>query len=627
MTASTSAPATPQGVARLALRGDGPQSAAPERLGSGQRLQRPEGGRRHDLDWIRIIAFALLILFHVGLVYGPLDWHVQSTHTFPWMEEALLATGPWRLTLLFLVSGAALRFVGAGRTAGELASERLKRLAPPLLFGVLVLVPVQSWIEAMDKGSWSGGLLEWWSREFSPTGLADGVPVNHLWFLVYLATYAVLASPLLTARRVIEGLSAWLAPQLTGWRVLIAPAAYLVAIRIVLFPFFGVTNNLTHDWYNHAQSFAAFLFGYLMVGQAQVWTDLERWRRTSLAVACLALPLVMLQHAHPGGGAFLGVPRAVVFGIFQWTAIAAALGFARRHLRNASGPHLTYLNQAVFPCYLAHQTILVVAVWLIRPAQLPVLPEALILIGVTFAGSLLTYEAVRRLPVVRTLWGLKAPKAPAAGRPIFARRRLLLGFGVAAPTLAMASVSLAMAAYPGFNHARQYLSELGGAGAPAPIFFNAGVLAAGLMAAIAGAGFGLAVSGLSKARLTGGLTAAAFAVAGLGLVTAALYPWPDPRHIAVNLGLGIQLAPLLLLWGLRDRRDLPKLKLFLAAVSLLMAALTVITKHLVFPGTVNDANVGLWERAYAVVLVGWVAVAAIVLERRLHVEASRAPTA
>jgi glucan biosynthesis protein C len=53
-----------------------------------------------------------------------------------------------------------------------------------------------------------------------------------------------------------------------------------------------------------------------------------------------------------------------------------------------------------------------------------------------------------------------------------------------------------------------------------------------------------------------------------------------------------------------------------------MAVLTVLTKHLLFPGLVNDANVGWWERGYASVLCGWVGVAAFVLERRLLLEAS-----
>ena len=77
--------------------------------------------RRYDLDWIRVGAFGLLILYHVGLVYGVYDWHIHSAHTFEWMREAILVTNPWRLTLLFLVSGAALRFMTFRRTPREVA--------------------------------------------------------------------------------------------------------------------------------------------------------------------------------------------------------------------------------------------------------------------------------------------------------------------------------------------------------------------------------------------------------------------------------------------------------------------------------------------------------------------------
>jgi hypothetical protein len=95
--------------------------------------------------------------------------------------------------------------------------------------------------------------------------------------------------------------------------------------------------------------------------------------------------------------------------------------------------------------------------------------------------------------------------------------------------------------------------------------------------------------------------------------------------MVINLALGIQLAPVLLLWGLARRRDLPRLKIFLAVTFVVMAILTVLTKHLVFPGTVNDANVGWWERVYAIVLVCWVGVAAWVLDRKLLSHATESP--
>ncbi|MGZ6037209.1 MAG: DUF998 domain-containing protein [Phenylobacterium sp.] len=196
--------------------------------------------------------------------------------------------------------------------------------------------------------------------------------------------------------------------------------------------------------------------------------------------------------------------------------------------------------------------------------------------------------------------------------------RLLLAGGVAAPLLALAATLAAMSAYPGFNPARQYLSELGGASAHHPLIFNAGVFLAGVMAALAGGGFGLAVIALTSARLAAALTAAVFVLAGAGLAQAAVYPWPDPRHLAINLALGIQLAPLLLLWGLRAHAGVARLKLFLVLVFVAMGVLTVLTKHLVLPGLVNDANVGWWERGYAIILVGWVGVAAFALQRCLQ---------
>jgi hypothetical membrane protein len=216
------------------------------------------------------------------------------------------------------------------------------------------------------------------------------------------------------------------------------------------------------------------------------------------------------------------------------------------------------------------------------------------------------------------------PALPPQRRPSvrFRKRRRLLAVGMAAPVLALAAVLLSLLAYPNFNQARQYLSELGGTASHAPYIFNDGIFLAGAMAIAAGFGFGLSIIGLAGSRVAGVATMAVFTVAGGGLMIASIYIWPDPRHNqAANLGLGILLGPLLLLWGLRSRRDMPRLKAFLVAVVITMSVLTVLTKHLLWPHLVNDDNVGWWERGFAIVLVGWVGIAAFVLERRLEIEA------
>src|SRR3954470_125398 len=77
-----------------------------------QTLSQPAAGeRRTDLDWVRIAAFGLLILYHVGMFYVPWDWDAKSPRIVPWLQIPMQLTSPWRLVLLFIVSGAATRFM------------------------------------------------------------------------------------------------------------------------------------------------------------------------------------------------------------------------------------------------------------------------------------------------------------------------------------------------------------------------------------------------------------------------------------------------------------------------------------------------------------------------------------
>ncbi len=372
----------------------------------------PPASRRADIDWIRVAAFGLLILYHVGLVYAPWDWHVHSPHTFEILRYAALITNPWRLTLLFLVSGIALRLMSRKYLPGQVLKARLARLVPPFLFGVLVLVPPQAWIEAIEKGSFHDSLLAWWLGEFSLTGLRNGVPLNHLWFVLYIGVYSLIAVGLLALPRLMQFLQDGLEEALRGWRLLILPILYLALIRQLLFAHWGLSNHLTSDWYNHAMSLGVFGLGFLLALRDQVWRDFERLRWAFLAVMVTALPLLIALEAHPGGMAFAGSVKNSMFAIDQWATMGTVLGFASRHIRQADGPVLRYLTDAVFPCYLAHQTILVICAHLLKGANLSAGLEASLLVLATLGGSLAVYEVVKRINLIRPLWGLKPLARP-----------------------------------------------------------------------------------------------------------------------------------------------------------------------------------------------------------------------
>ena len=60
---------------------------------------------------MRIAAFGLLIFYHVGMLYVSWGFHIKSAHRITALEPVMLVLNPWRLSLLFLVSGVATRFM------------------------------------------------------------------------------------------------------------------------------------------------------------------------------------------------------------------------------------------------------------------------------------------------------------------------------------------------------------------------------------------------------------------------------------------------------------------------------------------------------------------------------------
>src|SRR5437762_13832911 len=71
--------------------------------------------RRYDIDALRVFAFGLLILYHVGMFYvAPVSdwgWHIKSHYLAQWLEFPMLAVNRWRMLLVFLVSGLAVHFL------------------------------------------------------------------------------------------------------------------------------------------------------------------------------------------------------------------------------------------------------------------------------------------------------------------------------------------------------------------------------------------------------------------------------------------------------------------------------------------------------------------------------------
>ncbi|WP_312550011.1 acyltransferase family protein [Massilia sp.] len=370
------------------------------------------------LDWLRIIAFFILVLYHVGMYYVSWDWHVKSDFASPGLEPFMLLSSPWRLGLLFLVGGAAaamsLRRLG-GRA---FLRRRSLRLLLPLLFGMLVVVPPQSYFEVVEDLGFGGGYLRFMAlyvQGYQDFCDGDGclfLPTwNHLWFVPYLWAYGAVLVLLAAGGARLSHWANAAAAQLHGWKLIVLPAACLALARVSLLREFGETHMFVNDPFNHATYLFLFLLGALFAHAPHSWTRFValRWHALALALTGWAAIVIWraLWKAEVPGIDFeaMFAPMATVYATTAWSAIAAACGFGARHLER-DGPARRYLVEAVFPVYIVHQTLIVALAHWLKPARLAPGIEGVLLTVLTLTLSFAIFEAVRRIKLLRPLFGL-----------------------------------------------------------------------------------------------------------------------------------------------------------------------------------------------------------------------------
>lgn len=382
--------------------------------------------RRHDIDALRALAFALVILYHVGMYYvAGWHWHLKSPHAAEWLQWPMRFVNLWRLDLVFLVSGLSLAFLRRRAEAGGLLRQRSARLLVPLLFGMAVVVPYQPFAQALAGGYVEPGFLAFLARYFTggpwPAAAFDGadpgITWNHLWYLAYLWLYTavlLLAVPLLESAPGRKLRDAFL--RLRGVRLVLLPLLPLLLASLLLWPRFPSTHALLDDWWLHAVYFTLFLYGYWIGTDAGWWGEVLRRRGVLLAVALVAVAAHFALREHG-----LRLPARLAGDVYLWTALLAILGFAHRYL-NHPWRWLPWAKEAVYPWYVLHQTLIIVLVTGLAPLALGPVVEPVLLVAGTLSGCWLLTAVVQRVRWLRPLFGL----APVRTVPQAAASRLQL---------------------------------------------------------------------------------------------------------------------------------------------------------------------------------------------------------
>jgi glucan biosynthesis protein C len=395
--------------------------------------------RRIDLDWVRIIAFALLIFYHVASFYASVTPHNQalSPRTFGWLAVPMLALSPWRLLILFIVSGAATRFMADKMEPRMLFRARNHRLSLPLWFVVTVIVPPIAFVTVRQWSGYPGDFVSYLSHYFTFDRIckAAGCPpvpnYFHLWFVAYLWLYTLALVVLLThAPELLRRLQRGLERALSGWGLIVWPVAYLALTHFALEGLFPQSYDVIHDWYAHAVYLGAFLLGFSLAKSDAIWAAFERNRVGTLIGALAsygALITLVVSGTGPEAGPEASTPaRAIlaalesssVLGFDQWLWIAAAFGFARRYLSERNGVLRRYLTDAIFPFYIIHMLTIQVGGHYLTRFGLSIGMEFALLVSATVFSCFVTYEIVRRVAWLRPLFGLKGLHPPVQVRQL-----------------------------------------------------------------------------------------------------------------------------------------------------------------------------------------------------------------
>ncbi|KAA3653961.1 MAG: acyltransferase, partial [Calditrichaeota bacterium] len=250
--------------------------------------------RRYDLDWLRVFAIVLLLYFHVGMFFTSWEWHVKNFELSRIVDCILAFLHQWRMPLLLFISGAGTVFASSRRNKKQFAVERHNKLLIPLVFSIFVIVPPQIYIERIADFS------SYWQFyptvfEFVPYPMGGSFSWHHMWFVLYLFIYSILAIPFIWYVRT-ERSTGFLTRIENYFSRKWGIISYLIPILLtqaILRPFYPEeTHALIDDWAYFVFNFAFFLAGIVVASSDRLWEILVQYRRFHLILAIASLGLL-----------------------------------------------------------------------------------------------------------------------------------------------------------------------------------------------------------------------------------------------------------------------------------------------------------------------------------------------
>ena len=376
---------------------------------------KPTFVRHYYIDYLRVFAILLVFLYHVFLIFAEdAHWNIENDQKSVLLREFNILITVFRMPLLFFVAGFITTAVLGKYPTLEFIRQRFVRLILPFILCTFIVVAPQIYYMRLFQGVTYGSYFEFFQTfitlERYPVG---NFHWKHLWFIPYLFVYNMLSIPIY----------AWLKRILEKRKFMDFSGFPLVYGALAIIPLLIINvyfdQSINGKAFRHAQYFAFVIFGLSCACSPIVLENITRHRRRYLAAGVLLLAAVTIPrwyeftpkeyydnyNSQPLSYLFYSV---YYFQTYIW--LAAILGYAKRYLKEG-GSKLKYANEAVYPFYILHMTIIVVIGYYVVATDLSLIAKVLAVVVPSFLIAMLLYELIiSKVSVLRFIFGLRQKK-------------------------------------------------------------------------------------------------------------------------------------------------------------------------------------------------------------------------
>ncbi|WP_340063599.1 acyltransferase [Ascidiimonas aurantiaca] len=364
--------------------------------------------RRYDIDWWRVIAILAVYLHHIGMPFNGDGFHIMNEESSKLLDDLMVFFEQFRLPMLFLISGTGTVYAFSKRNWIQFIKERSYRLLIPLFFGILFIVPPQTFFENREQ----------FTSYFSfYNDLLSHIEVNHLWFIGNLFWMSAACIPIILYLRssrsdILKKYLSFMATKKYGillWGVL------LILIKILSKKYYpgdsksilNLSSTLYFGYY--------FIAGIVFASSGILWQYLLKHRKTNFYLALICSMVFYTYYYLPDEivSPYLSLTTQwniwyAVSGITGWSWIITALGYGQVWF-NKRSMLLSKMNEAIYPFYILHQTVIVLLAYYLVQLDLSIGVKMLLLLALSFPVIVLIYRfIVYPFRITRVLFGMRS---------------------------------------------------------------------------------------------------------------------------------------------------------------------------------------------------------------------------